>query len=164
LDSTAASHQAETPTELRAQPTLSRRRALTIAGALAGVLGLGWLADALASLPLRRPATGPQVRQAGTFSVALTLAPVAPVAGAATNMTVVVRDLSGQRVAPARFRGGLGMPSMGMDLVDLAWVSRTTGEYYAAVPFPMAGVWTLLVTLVDASQRTSAAQFDVPVR
>jgi hypothetical protein len=128
------------------------------------VLGIGWLADALASLPPRRPATGPQVRQAGIFTLALALAPATPAAGTATSLTLAVRDLAGQPAAPGRFRGALGMPAMGMEPVDLAWAARTTGIYQASVAFPMAGVWTLSVTLLGAGQHTSTAQFDIAVR
>ena len=128
------------------------------------MLGVGWLADTLASLPLRRPATGPQVRQAGTFALALTLAPAAPSAGTATSLTVAVRDLAGQPAAPVQFQGALGMPAMGMEPVNIAWAARNTGTYQASVAFPMAGSWTLTVTLLGAGQHTSTAQFDVAVR
>jgi hypothetical protein len=144
--------------------TLSRRRALLVAGALAGVLGVGWLADALAGLPLRARTAGTGELEAGAFEVALTLAPTAPVAGADTGVTVAVHDLAGQRVAPARFYGALLMPAMGMYPVEPAWEPLTLGQYRAVVAFPMAGDWSLVVTLTDASGRASTTQFVISVR
>jgi hypothetical protein len=161
---TTSHNHADPPAAVGSRATLSRRRALTVIGALAGVLGVGWLADALTGLPLGRPADGARLRQAGTFDVRLTLAPAAPVAGDATIITVGVLDLAGQRAAPARFRGALGMPAMGMASVDLTWEPLTLGQYRTSVSFPMAGVWALVATLTDANQKTTTTQFDIPVR
>jgi hypothetical protein len=144
--------------------TLSRRRALAIVGGLAGVLGLGWLADALATLPPGRAPSGPRVEEAGAFTVALTLAPATPRAAAPTRITVAVHDLAGQATEPARVRGALGMPAMGMDPVDVAWQALAPGQYGASVTFPMAGAWSLMVTLTDASQHDSTARFSIAVR
>jgi hypothetical protein len=161
---TTTRRQEDGRASLGTRPALSRRRALTIAGALAGVLGVGWLADALASLPPRRSAAGPQFRQAGAFVLSLTPSPAVPAAGESANLSVTVRDLADQPTAPARFRGALGMPAMGMDPVDLAWAARSPGNYQASVAFPMAGSWTLTVMLQSADQRSSTAQFDIAVR
>ncbi|HEV2236158.1 MAG TPA: hypothetical protein VGR57_05800, partial [Ktedonobacterales bacterium] len=67
-----------------ARATVSRRRALAFVGALTGVLGVGWLADALAGLPARGQHAGSGALEAGAFQVALTLTPAAPVAGSQT--------------------------------------------------------------------------------
>ncbi len=146
------------------RPALSRRRALANAGALVGVLGVGWLADALASLPPGHTTSGPQSRQAGAFTLRLTLAPAQPVAGVATSVTIAVRDLAGQPGTPARFRGALDMPAMGMEPVEVAWQALPDGEYRASLTFPMSGAWSLVVTLLDASQHASTARFDIAVR
>jgi hypothetical protein len=143
---------------------LSRRRALAIVGGLAGVLGVGWLADALSSLPSGRGALGPRVVEAGAFTLALTLAPATPLAGMPATITVDVRDLAGQSAAPAHFRGAFGMPAMGMDPADVAWQAAAPGRYGASVTFPMAGAWELLVTIADAAAQTSTARFTIAVR
>lgn len=145
-------------------PALSRRRALAIAGALAGVLGVGWLADALAGLPWRGANAGARMLQAGTFDLAVTLSPAAPVAGVSASLTVGVHDLAGQRIAPARFRAVLLMPAMGMDPIEPVWEAITLGQYRASVVFAMAGAWSLAITLTDAHQQTTATEFDISVR
>jgi YtkA-like protein len=164
LNTLAPARHANPQTAGASRASLSRRRALTVIGGLAGVLGVGWLADALAGLPLGGPGGTISARQAGTFDVKLSLSPTGPVAGAATSITVAVLDLAGQRVAPAQFRGVLGMPRMGMDPVDLTWEPLTLGQYRATVSFPMSGVWSLLVTLAGTDRRTALARFDIPVR
>jgi hypothetical protein len=163
--STSIEHgYAAAPVASTARATLSRRRALAIVGALAGVLGVGWLADALAGLPPRGQHSGARVLEAGTFEVALTLAPAAPVAGNQTSITIAVRDLAGQRVAPTRFHGALSMPAKGMNPFEPAWEALAPGLYRAVTAFPIASAWSLAVSLSDASGRTATAQFAILVR
>ncbi|HEV2236896.1 MAG TPA: hypothetical protein VGR57_09585, partial [Ktedonobacterales bacterium] len=90
--------------------------------------------------------------------------PAAPVAGSQTLVTIAVSDLAGQRTAPARFRGALAMPSMGMSPYEPTWQPAALGQYRTAAVFPMAGAWSLVVTLTDTTGRASAAQFTIAVR
>jgi hypothetical protein len=145
-------------------PIITRRRALLITGGVAGLLGLGWLADGLAGIPLGGSSQQDHVQQAGLYHVRLALDPAHPVAGARTALTTAVTDATGAPATDVQARFALSMPAMAMDPVILTTTALDRAQYRAWVAFPMSGDWVLDVTLITPRQRALAAHFDIGVR
>ncbi len=135
-------------------PIITRRRALLITGGVAGLLGLGWLADGLAGIPLGGSSQQDHVQQAGLYHVRL----------ARTALTTAVTDATGAPATDVQARFALSMPAMAMDPVILTTTALDRAQYRAWVAFPMSGDWVLDVTLITPRQRALAAHFDIGVR
>jgi hypothetical protein len=102
-------------------------------------------------------AIGPGCRQpASGISVAWTLAPAPPVAGAETIARLTLEDERKQRLRGARLTLEAHMSHPGMTPVTADVIERGEGVYEARVRFSMAGDWTLVVTgdLADGTRMT----------
>lgn len=145
-------------------PRVSRRAALGLAGGLAGVLALGWLADALAQAPLGPPLPREAVRQVGAYRASLTLAPAAPVAGRAVTLTAAITTAAGAPVAGAQVGMRLFMAAMDMSMAPLPALSIGGGRYASSVTLPMSGAWSVELTLAIPGQASASAVFPLSVR
>ncbi len=153
---------AQTPRALTTQ-RLSRRAALSLAGGLAGVLSLGWLADVLAGVPFGSQVTG-VTRQIGLDHVRLEVAPTPAIHGAPATITLVLTDLTGAVVAGAHVTLMLTMLTMDMGTITLVGQPASAGRYTAATVFPMSGPWRITVVVARDNLPPASADFDVDVR
>lgn len=143
---------------------VSRRSALAVAGALAGLLGLGWLGDMLAGLPLGAASADRSTHAAGLYRIRLTLAPSPPIAGRPVSLTVAVTDATGQLVNGAHAHLTLAMLAMDMGTTTLTARPSGNGQYTSATLFPMSGAWNVGVTIDAPGQPTATTTFMVGVR
>lgn len=145
-------------------PRVSRRAALALAGGLAGVIGLGWLVDTLAQVPLAGPLPRDLVRQVGAYQARLTLAPDNPVAGRSVSLTATITSASGAPPAAARVTMGLAMVAMDMSTPPLPALGLGGGRYVASVTPPMSGAWSVELVLAIPGRTTASAVFPLSVR
>lgn len=145
---------------------VSRRTALAVAGGLAALLGLGWLGDSLAALPLGAASPDRSTHAVGLYRVRLTLAPAPPIAGRETSLTIAITDAAGAAVNGAHTRFALSMNAMDMGTTDLTAHASGDGQYTSAITFPMSGSWNVGVTIdIDApGQLAATTTFVVGVR
>ncbi len=142
---------------------LSRRAALSLAGGLAGVLSLGWLADVLAGVPFGSPVAG-VTRQIGLDHARLEMAPTPAIHGAPATVTLVLTDLTGAVVIGAHVALRLTMLTMDMGTITLVGQSASAGRYTAVTVFPMSGTWRITVDVARDTLPPASANFDVDVR
>jgi hypothetical protein len=143
---------------------VSRRTALAIAAGLAGLLGLGWLGDTLAGLPLGASSLDRAIHVAGLYRIRLTLAPTPPVAGRLMSLTLAVTDATGQPMDGAHARFALAMAAMDMGTTTLTARPSGNGRYTSATVFPMSGAWNVGVTIDAPGQPAATTTFVVGVR
>lgn len=144
---------------------LSRRAALALAGGALGVLGIGWLADVLAVVPLSAPPTGPLTRQVGLDHVTLDLHPSPPRAGSPAQATLTVRGADGSPLAGLAVQVAGVMVEMDMRLPTQQAAEQPAGaRYTCALTFLMPGTWRVDVRFGPPGGSPLTASFDVTVR
>jgi YtkA-like len=143
---------------------MPRRAALTAAGGLGALLGLGWLADIMSSVPIGRPTAGTLTRAVGQYQVRLDLVPMPPVAGQPTQLTATVTTRSGAAIASAAVQFTLQAVTMDMGVETVVGHSLGAGRYAAVGIFPMSGTWSVTISVAVQAQPPAAASFTVGVR
>lgn len=145
-------------------PLRARRRAALVVTLIAlVVLGVGWLADGVASAP-RSATAHAQTREAGLATVTLSVAPSPLRATRRETLLVRVVDVSGAAVTDAAATCGLTMPAMDMGLSPVAATATTTpGDYACDVWLPHSGSWSLVVTLTHVGTAPTHATFPLQV-
>jgi hypothetical protein len=146
-------------------PRLSRRAALALAGGTLGVLGIGWLADLLAVLPLSAAPSGPLTTQVGLYHVTLDLHPSPPRVGSSAQATIAVLSPEGAALTGLVVDVAATMIEMDM-LLPTQRAHELPGQarYGCALIFTMAGTWRVDVRFAPPSAPQLAASFDVTVR
>jgi hypothetical protein len=146
-------------------PRISRRAALALAGATVGVLGVGWLADGLATLPLGPATDGPLTVQVGLYHVTLALRPAPPHAGLPCRVTLTVRGADGASLSGLEVEVAATMTEMGMLLPAVRAVEQPDHESYGcSIVFAMSGAWQVRAQVILPTGAPFAAPFAVVVR
>lgn len=135
-----------------------------MAGGLAAVLGLGWLADALAQAPLAAPLPRDTIRQVGGYRVSLTFAPSTPMAGRPVSMTAAITSAGGAPLVDARVTMRVLMVAMDMSTPWLSALPVGGGRYVTTVAVPMSGAWNAEVKVAPPGSATASADFPFSVR
>jgi hypothetical protein len=146
-------------------PRISRRAALGIAGAVVGILGIGWLADALATLPIREATSGPLAVQLGLYRVTLALQPAAPHAGSPCQVTITVRGADGSPLSGLAIDVAATMIEMDMLFPTQRAAEQPDHQTYAcALVFAMPGTWQVQARVRSPAMKALSATFDIVVR
>lgn len=146
-----------------ARAVRGRALALGVALLVLAVLGTGWLADNLSTVP-QAPTAIAQTRQVGLATVALTTSPSPLRAHQAESVLLRVTDTTGAAVAGARIECAFTMPDMGMALPTIsAKPTAQPGVYVCAAQSFDAGAWTLGLTMTLPSGETGHTTFPLSV-
>lgn len=165
-DATAPAIAEDHTTKPVPRPTISRRRALTAAALLGGLLAILWLGDALSGIvPKGAYMPPPQGQGAGPYTVALTLDAANPAAGNPLHARLAVTDAASHPVTGATVTYRWEMVTMDMGTNSgTATPDKQQGAYDTTVSALMGGYWRLTVTIHTTSLPDGTTSFDVPVR
>lgn len=121
-----------------------------IAAGVIVALGVGVVADILATAPLRPPTQAGATRQAGLLTVQLTMSPQPLMAGAETTFTIRITDATGAPLTGAHVVCAFTMPSMSMPPQIITASPVASGAYSCRRALGVSGAWSLTVNLTPA--------------
>lgn len=135
--------------------------ALAIASLVIAVLGIGWLADGLATTS-SGATTGALKQQMGSATVEVIVSRTPLRANRPESLTLRITDTTGAPIAGAHIQCALSMPKMGMELPGgAATPTARPGDYVCPAQTLDAGVWTLALTVALPSGKTDHARFQL---
>lgn len=137
-----------------------RALGLVVTLAILATLGIGALADTLATAPLRPATRLTTTQQAGIYGLKLSVSPEPLKAGARTTFAMQVTDATGAAVENAQVVCNFTMPAMPMPLMLVtARSGSSVGIYTCQETLTSPGAWALTVTLTPRGRSAAHTTF-----
>lgn len=152
------------PAPAQVVPTLSRRKALTVALVIASLLGVLWFGDVLSGV-VPKNVVQPSLSNAGAYTVNLNLDTAHPAAGQDVHARLTITNAKQQPVTAATVTYQWTMVTMDMGTTHgIATPTAPQGTYVATVSALMGGYWRLSVTIHTPNLPDGSTSFDLPIQ